>query len=120
MKICVPTDSDQGLAALRGAHFGRAAFYTVVELVDNKIVNVTSVQNMGHAQGGCSTAVANIKQLGASALIVIGIGQSPLIKFRQEGIEVYVDRQSHTVEQCVGAYIDGKLPLVSLENSCTH
>ncbi len=120
MNIVIPTDSDAGLSALRGAHFGRAPFYTVVKCESGNIISTESIKNLGHAQGGCSIAVNNIKKLQADILIVIGIGATPLQQFQKNGINVYRDGESQTVESCITKHLSQSLPPMSLEDSCSH
>ena len=120
MNIVIPTDSDNGLKSIRGAHFGRAAYYTVVECDDYKIISSRSIKNGGHEQGGCSTAVANIKKLSAEVLIVIGIGATPLQHFKDEGISVYRDGTSQTVEGAVQLILKNQLSLIEINDTCSH
>jgi len=81
MIIVFPTTKDDGLSAKRGAHFGKANYYTVVHVEDGIVKDVTIHKNPGHVTGACSDAVHNIQSLGADVLIVGGIGGEPLKKF---------------------------------------
>lgn len=120
MNIVIPTDTDEGLTALRGAHFGRASYYTVVTVEKAKVVSTKSIRNMGHEQGGCSVAVNNIKNLGADVLIVSGIGASPLSKFQQENIAVYRDSSSKSVEECITNYFSSSSLEMNASDACNR
>ena len=120
-KIVFPTNEYQGLLSKRDAHFGRANFYTVVELSpEGKTVDVLVVKNEGHKASGCGGAVENICILGADALIVSGIGGSPLQGFAQKGLAVYHDNISQNVEQSLNAFLANQLTKMQPDMSCSH
>lgn len=120
-KIVFPTNEHHGLLSKRDAHFGRANFYTVVEVADNgHIEDVIVVKNKGHKESGCGGAVENICILGADALIVSGIGGSPLQGFAQRGLAVYHDNTSFNVHQSLQAYLENRLSLMQPDMSCSH
>ena len=120
MRVVIPTNTPDGLMAKRGAHFGKAPFYVIVDVENGEIKDVDFVQNQGHSGGACGNAVANIKNLGAEALIVIGIGPNPLMGFQKIGIKVYKDEESQTVEEAIKRLLEGKLKEMSAEMSCNH
>ncbi len=119
--IVFPTNTTEGLGAKRGAHFGRAKFYTVVALDDDgEVRRVTTIQNPGHTAEGCGGAVANICALEADALVVSGIGGNPLKGFMQRGMAVFHDGVSATVEASLAALRSGKLAAMRPEMTCSH
>lgn len=120
-KIVFPTNEHHGLLSKRDAHFGRANFYTVVEMSpEGKIEDVLVVKNEGHKESECGGAVENICVLGADALIVSGIGGSPLQGFAQKGLAVYHDNTSLNVEQSLNAFLANQLTLMNSDMSCSH
>jgi len=120
-RIVFPTDEHHGLLARRGAHFGRAAYYTVVEIDrDGAVRNVAVVANGGHKSGGCGDAIRSICDLGATALVVSGIGASPLKGFTQRGLKVFRDTVSGNVHTSLNALLSGRLNPMQLEQSCSH
>lgn len=120
-KIVFPTNENFGLLSKRNAHFGKAYFYTVVEInPDGNIHDVTVVKNNGHASSGCSGAVENICVLGADTLIVSGIGGSPLQGFAQKGLTVYHDNVSMNVAQSLEAFLANQLTLMQPHMSCSR
>ena len=74
MTIVFPTMKEDGLSAKRGAHFGKASFYTVVKVEEGIVKDMSIHKNPGHVTGACADAVTNIQSLGADTLIVSGIG----------------------------------------------
>ena len=119
--IVYPTNEAAGLSARRGAHFGRAHYYTVVTVDDQGVIeSVRSIKNPGHEAGGCGSAIENIRMLGADTLVVSGIGMSPLKGFLQKGMVVLYDNVSPTVDASLEALRSGKLSLMRPDMSCSH
>ena len=119
MKIVFPTDEDMGFLSRRGAHFGKAKFYTVVTVEDGRITEVEGYANPGHDAGGCGNAVANIMALKPDALVVSGIGGSPAKGFEQAGLAVYVDRESPTVRHSVERFVHSALNGTGGKGTCS-
>lgn len=119
MRIIFPTDENMGYLSKRGAHFGKAKFYTIVILEEDKITDVECVQNPGHSGGACSNAVTNIMNLKPDALVVGGIGGSPAQGFAQAGLDLYFDQNSATVEESVAMFIADKLEKSSGNGTCS-
>lgn len=119
--IVFPTNEETGLSAKRGAHFGRARYYTVVRVGEHGgVESVESIKNPGHEAGGCGGAIENIRSLGADALVVSGIGASPLRGFIQHGVLVFYDNVSPTVESSLDALEAGRLTPMRPDMSCSH
>lgn len=119
MKLIFPTDENNGYLSKRGAHFGKAKFYTIVTLEDGKVVDVEGIQNGGHASGACGNAVSNIMSFKPDALIVGGIGGSPAKGFAEAGLDVYVDTDSKTVEKSIDMFINAKLQTIGSSGTCS-
>jgi len=119
MRLVFPTDENMGYLSKRGAHFGKANFYTIVTLEEDKIVDVECVVNGGHESGACGSAVNNILLLKPDALVVSGIGGNPAQGFANAGLDVYVDRNSPTIEQSVTAFVAGGLQTIGASGTCS-
>lgn len=120
-RIVFPTLDNSGLYSKRGGHFGRAPFYTIVTIDSRgEILDVEGIANPGHGSGGCTSVVALIQGLGASVLVVSGIGASPWERFCKIGIEVYVDAGSATVAHSLEAYRQGSIRLLVSSDLCGH
>lgn len=119
MRVLFPTDENMGYLSARGAHFGKAKFYTIITLEDGKIVDVEGVANESHNSGACSNAVANIMAHKPDALVVSGIGATPAQGFADVGLDVYFDTTSATVEQAVALFVAGKLQKSVGDGTCS-
>lgn len=120
MTIIFPTMKESGLAAKRGAHFGKANFYTAITVEDGIVKEITVHKNPGHETGGCANAVSNIQALGCDILVVSGIGGEPLKKFLAAGIDVYYDTKNEIVEDALRDYLAGKTAKIDPDHSCSH
>jgi len=120
MKIIYPTDEDMGFLSARGAHFGKANFYTIITLKDDTIEDVEVVKNPGHDGGACGNAVTNIMDLNPDALVVSGIGSSPAKGFANAGLDVYYDKTSPTVKESIEMLLLNKLQKISQGTCSAH
>lgn len=119
MRIIFPTDENNGYLSKRGAHFGKAKFYTIITLENNKIIDVETKENPGHNSGACGNAVMNIMSLNPDTLIVGGIGGSPAQGFANAGLDVYVDQTSQTVQESIAQFIEGNLAKIGDQGTCS-
>ncbi|NPA55921.1 MAG: dinitrogenase iron-molybdenum cofactor biosynthesis protein [Epsilonproteobacteria bacterium] len=117
MRIVIPTHDNNGLDSKMGAHFGKANYYTIVDVQDDTISDIQSVENKGHS-GGCSNAVANILSLQPDVLIVVGIGPNPAMGFYKANLPVFVDQQSTNVKQSIEKLLNNQLPRVMMQGTC--
>lgn len=118
MRLVFPTDDNMGTLSPRGAHFGKAKFYTVVTLDGSTITDVEGIANPGHSTGGCANAVRNIMGLNPDALIVSGIGGKPAQGFAEAGLALYFDQESSIVKESVVLFSEGRLLKSQGEGTC--
>jgi predicted Fe-Mo cluster-binding NifX family protein len=117
-RIAVPSVETGGLDGQRSGHFGHCDVFTLVDVEDGEIKQVTTIQNQGHVQGGCMVPVNILAEQGVNALIVGGIGMRPLMGFRQVGIDVYHDETRPDIRPVVEDLIAGKLPVIGDNQVC--
>ena len=118
MRLVFPTNDNIGYLSKRGAHFGKAKYYTVITLDNQNISDVEVIQNQGHS-GACSGAVKNIMRLNPDALVVSGIGANPARGFFEAGLDVYFDKNSPKVEDSIKLFIEGKLAKLENQGTCS-
>jgi predicted Fe-Mo cluster-binding NifX family protein len=117
IRVAIPSDCEKGLTSSRSGHFGKCAFYTLVDIAEDQVVAVQSMENGGHVVGGCSVPVTLLKGWDVHKVVVSGIGGRPLMGFREEGIEVY-SGHGNTVQETVDAYLQGKIGPISQDQVC--
>jgi predicted Fe-Mo cluster-binding NifX family protein len=114
----VPSLAPGGLEAERSGHFGHCDFFTLVEVSGDGVVEVRVTENAPHHEGGCLDPVKLLASLGATEIVVGGMGARPLAFFGDVGIAVYADQTSPTVGEVVDALMQGSVPLMSVMQVC--
>lgn len=119
-RLIVPTENQDGINALVAEHFGRAPYFTVIDLDSDKkwdIANVQAIENTSEHMGGVGSPHDSITQLHPKALIVQGMGPRGITAFQSAGIEV-LKANASTVKEVVESYKQGRL--AELTEECPH
>ncbi len=87
MRVAVPSVDGRGLESEVATHFGRAPYYTVVDVKENEIVNVRAVRQpfSQHAPGDIPNF---LKSLGVDVVLAYGMGVRAQEFFSSLGIRV--------------------------------
>lgn len=120
MKLAIPSETDAGLESLRSGHFGHAPYFTIVTIEDGEITSVQSVQNVDHDTYGCGGVIEFAMGLGIDAMLTVGMGVPPLMRFTDAGIQVYSDRVTPIVGDAAQKFIQGECALMALDDACRH
>jgi predicted Fe-Mo cluster-binding NifX family protein len=89
-----------------------------VKIADGKVLEVATLPNVPHQQGGCMAPVNHLAQNGVQVLIAGGMGMRPLMGFQQVGIQVLFGNGAQTVGEAVADLLRGKLPQFSTDFTC--
>jgi predicted Fe-Mo cluster-binding NifX family protein len=117
-RIAIPSNLPGGLEAQVGTHFGHCEIYTVVDVKEGQVTQVSTLPNVPHQQGGCLAPVHHLAQNGVTILISGGMGLRPLMGFNQAGIEVFRGNGEPSVDAAVKALIAGGLERFAREFTC--
>jgi predicted Fe-Mo cluster-binding NifX family protein len=117
-RIAIPSVNNGGLDGQRSGHFGHCDVFTLVDVEDGAIKEVSTIPNQEHVQGGCMVPVNFLAGHNVNALIVGGIGMRPLMGFRQVGIDVYHDAVRPEIRPVVEDLIAGRLPIITDDQVC--
>ena len=117
-RIAIPSAGKGGLDGQRSEYFGHCDAFTLVDVENGEINNVTTVSNQEHQEGGCMVPVNTLSNLKVNALIVSGIGLRPLIGFNEAGIDVYHDVVCPEIRPVVESLITNNLPMLSADQTC--
>lgn len=118
IRVAFPSEGEGGIDGQRSGHFGHCDVFTLVDLEDGEIKDVSIVNNKEHVQGGCMVPVNLLASHNVNALIVGGIGMRPLMGFNQVGITVYHEAQTVEIKPVLEAFIDGKIPVIRNDQVC--
>ncbi len=117
-RIAIPSEGNGGLDGVRSGHFGHCPVFTLVDVEDGQIKEVTTASNQEHSEGGCLVPVNILANLKVDALIVAGIGMRPLMGFRDVGIDVYSDSVKPQIKEVVEDLIAGKSQKMEPTQAC--
>jgi predicted Fe-Mo cluster-binding NifX family protein len=116
--IAVPSNGNGGLEGTRAGHFGHCDVFTLIDCENGEIVDVTTLQNEEHVQGGCMVPVNLLAANNVNALLVGGIGMRPLMGFKQVGITVYHEAKRAEIKPVIIDLIAGKIPEIDDTQVC--
>jgi predicted Fe-Mo cluster-binding NifX family protein len=117
-RIAVPSNGSGGMKSTRSGHFGHCDVFTVADVENGEIKDVSIVQNQEHVQGGCMVPVQLLAGHKVDALIVGGIGMRPLMGFKEVGIRVFHEDQTAEVGPVINALIAGQLNEIRNDQVC--
>jgi predicted Fe-Mo cluster-binding NifX family protein len=117
MKICVPTQTQEGKQAQVYEHFGSAPFFTLVDTRTGG-VEVVNNGNQHHAHGMCQPlqAIAGFK---VDAVVTGGMGARAVQRLNEGGVKVF-RAVPGTVEALVEQYKQGTLEEIVMHDACPH
>jgi predicted Fe-Mo cluster-binding NifX family protein len=118
LRIAVPSNGNGGLDGTRAGHFGHCDVFTLIDCENGEIVDVSTLQNEEHVQGGCMVPVNLLAANNVNALLVGGIGMRPLMGFRQVGITVYHEAERAEIKPVIIDLIAGKIPEIDDTQVC--
>lgn len=118
MRIAVPSNGSGGINGTRAGHFGHCDVFTLIDCENGEIVDVTTLPNEGHAQGGCMVPVNLLAENKVNALLVGGIGMRPLMGFKQVGITVYHEAERPDIKPVIADLLAGKIPEIQNDQVC--
>ncbi len=101
-RVLIPTQDSAG--KMIAAHFGRAPYFTVIDLDEHGNTNeITIHPNTGEHSGGKGHAHDNVLQHQPGAIIVQGMGPRGITSFQSKNVAV-LRVNSSSVEDLVRAY----------------
>lgn len=118
MRIAIPSNGKGGLEGTRAGHFGHCDVFTLIDCENGEIVDISTIKNLEHVQGGCMVPVNLLAEHKVDALVVGGIGMRPLMGFQQKGIAVYHEAERQEIRPVVEDMIAGKVPFIRNEQVC--
>lgn len=117
MRVAIPSNSPGGLEAEISPHFGRCDVFTVVEIKEGKVVEVSAVKNQSSHFGFEKTPAEILASSKVDAILTQGMGPKAMQLFANSGIAIYMT-SARRVEDAVRELIENKAKLASLEDAC--
>ena len=115
MRICIPTNTNEGQNAHVSSHFGSAEYFTIYDTDkdDFKIVDNT---NTHHSHGMCHPLNA-LDSSNIDIIVCGGMGARAVMKLNDGGIKAY-RASGNTVADIIQAYNNNDLEEITPENAC--
>jgi len=117
MKICIPTETNEGMAAKTFGHFGSAAYFTIVD-TENNSTEIIDNTNQHHSHGMCHPMSA-LDGKNIDAVVTGGMGLRAIQKLNEGGIKAYMAVPG-TVADVVSQFSKGGLKEITIDNACAH
>jgi predicted Fe-Mo cluster-binding NifX family protein len=114
-RILIPTQDAEG-TSLAG-HFGRAPFFTVVDIENDQVVSREVHPNRSEHSGGRGHAHDNVLSLQPTVMIVNGMGPRGLRSFESQNIPV-LKANSMSIDALVTSFT--KKELSELTEGCSE
>ena len=120
LRLAVPSDEPGGLDAARSGHFGRSPCFTIVDVIDDVVVNVRVARSGRHHGDHGLTPILTLGENFVDVVIVAGIGRKPLLHCLQAGMRVFAGEDRADVRSVVEAFIDAELVPVGTDSTDPH
>lgn len=117
-RIAVPSNGEGGLEGERSGHFGHCDCFTLIDVEDGEVVEVTILENPPHVQGGCLRPVELLASHQVDALVVAGMGARPLEGFNNVGIDVYFESETQSTSAVIKMLLEDGLPVMDARSVC--
>ncbi|MDR2891857.1 MAG: dinitrogenase iron-molybdenum cofactor biosynthesis protein [Deltaproteobacteria bacterium] len=116
--LAIPSDEPGGLEAPLNMHFGHCPLYTLVEISEGTVRNVSTFNNVQHTESGCAVSVRHLSGRGINVLLAGGMGRDPLMTLKRTGVNVFYAGEYPTVGEAVQAHLRGQLRQFGPEHAC--
>ncbi len=120
MRLAIPSETADGLQSMRSGHFGHAQYFTIIDVEDGQIKSVESVKNADHDAVGCGGVIEFALGQNIDAMLTVGMGMPPLMRFTEAGVKVYSERETPIVGDAAAKFLAGECQLMSMEDACAH
>ncbi|OGW79644.1 MAG: diguanylate cyclase [Omnitrophica bacterium RIFCSPLOWO2_12_FULL_44_17] len=117
MKICIPTETNEGKRAEVYGHFGSAPYFTIVDTEKNS-VEIINNANQHHSHGMCQPMSALVGKK-IDAVVTGGMGARAVQKLNAGGIKAYKVIPG-TVADIVSQFTKGGLDEITVNNACAQ
>jgi predicted Fe-Mo cluster-binding NifX family protein len=117
-RIMIPVEDKAGLEAQVAHHFGRAPYFAIVELDENKTPKVKTEPNRSeHMGGSAGHSHESFLALKPDVVVAYSMGPGALNTFKDAGIPV-LEANADTVKGNIESFKEGKLK--ELARGCEH
>jgi predicted Fe-Mo cluster-binding NifX family protein len=117
MRICIPTETDEGIKAKVYGHFGSAPYFTIYDTEKGDYETIDN-SNQHHTHGTCNPIdILSSKRIGI--VVCAGMGMRAVQKLNESGIRAY-KAAGTTTQEIIEKYQANELEELTLENACNQ
>ena len=117
MRICIPTETNEGKSAKVYSHFGSAPYFTIVD-IEKDLIEVVNNSNQHHSHGMCQPMNA-LSGKKIDVVVTGGMGARAVQGLNQGGIKAYRAIPG-TVADIVSQFTKGGLEEITVNNACAQ
>jgi len=117
-RVAVPSSKNGGLKDKCGRHFGQCQTFTLLDLMDNEVLNVDIIKNPDYRNGSCMKLIGILKEHSVDTILVDGMGKMVFKICADLGINVYYGIGKVSVETALEKYLKGELIPLTLDLVC--
>ncbi len=117
MKICIPTETNEGKQAEIYGHFGSAPYFTIYD-TEKDAIEVIDNANQHHSHGMCQPMNALVEK-SINAVVTGGMGARAVQKLNEDRIKVF-RAVPGTVEDVIKQFKNKQLNEITIENACAQ
>ena len=117
MRICIPTEIDNGLKGNVFAHFGSTPYFVIYD-TDKDSFEIISNGGKHHIHGMCNP-LNTLESCDIDVVVCAGMGARAVQKLNEGGINAY-RVIGGTVEETIKRYKEGMLEEITVENACIN
>jgi len=115
MKICIPTETNEGKSAKVYGHFGSAPYFTFYDTEKDDCQTIDN-SNQHHVHGTCNPIDILVNK-GIDAVVCSGMGMRAIQKLNQAGIQAY-NAAGSNVHDIIEEYRVKELVEITVNNAC--
>ncbi len=117
MKICIPTETDQGRDSRVFGHFGSAPYFLICDTETGAFETVDNA-NQHHSHGMCQP-MSGLTGKKIDAVLCGGMGARAVQKLNDAGIKAY-QASGGTVAEMIDRFMAGDLTEITVAGACTQ
>ena len=115
IRICIPTESKEGLSAIASGHFGSSPYFTIYDTEKGSVETIENT-NQHHSHGMCHPLGA-LSGKNIDAVVCGGMGGRAVQKLNEAGIKAY-RVTTGTVQEIIDSLKKGGLEEITVQNAC--
>ena len=119
-RVAVPSSRSGGLKDRCSRHFGKCQTFTLLDLLDEDIINIEVIKNPDHRSGSCMKLIGILKENSVDTILVGGMGRMAFKVCADLGITVYYGLGKVNVEKALKCYLNGELKTLTHELACNN